>query len=259
MKAKPRERDRPGEVASEGPCVAVENWLLTPEAGILHPGERTAVIADLHLGYEWARGAAGDSVPRHSLDEALRRLTGLLARSPVGRVVVAGDLVESARPCRRTAADVVRFGRWLDDREIQLVLIRGNHDGGLEWLMRRREVELPAGAAFQASLVVDGWTIMHGHDGATASRLIVGHHHPVLRAAGIAYPCFLAGPGAIMLPAFSRNAAGVDVTALAASAGQAVSSLRSLASTGSELLDFGPVGELASRLRGKPGQPGGKS
>ena len=71
-------------------------------------GERTAVIADVHLGYEWARGSAGDCVPAHSLDETLARLERLLDRAPIARLVVAGDLVESPRPCRRTAADLRR-------------------------------------------------------------------------------------------------------------------------------------------------------
>ena len=50
------------------------DWQLTPEGAAIHPGEKTAVIADVHLGYEWARGAAGDSVIAHSLDETLARL-----------------------------------------------------------------------------------------------------------------------------------------------------------------------------------------
>ena len=41
-------------------------WLFTPEGAVVHRGERTAVVADVHLGYEWARGAAGDCVPAHS-------------------------------------------------------------------------------------------------------------------------------------------------------------------------------------------------
>jgi uncharacterized protein len=53
---------------------AFESWRLTPEGAAIHPGERTAVIADVHLGYEWARGSAGDCVPAHSLDETLARL-----------------------------------------------------------------------------------------------------------------------------------------------------------------------------------------
>ena len=54
---------------------ASESWRLAPEGAAIHLGERTAVIADVHLGYEWARGSAGDCVPAYSLDETLSRLT----------------------------------------------------------------------------------------------------------------------------------------------------------------------------------------
>ena len=34
---------------------AFDDWRLTPEGAAVHLGEQTAVVADLHLGYEWAR------------------------------------------------------------------------------------------------------------------------------------------------------------------------------------------------------------
>ena len=61
------------------------------------------MIADLHLGYEWARGAAGDCVIAHSLEETLARLSTLIDRSMLSELIVAGDLLESSRPCPRTA------------------------------------------------------------------------------------------------------------------------------------------------------------
>src|SRR4051794_12499734 len=85
--------------SSPGP----EGWCLVPEGAAIHLGERTAVIADVHLGYEWARGAGGDCLPAHTLDETLGKLARLLNRGggAIERLVVAGDLVESPRPCRR--------------------------------------------------------------------------------------------------------------------------------------------------------------
>ncbi len=43
------------EVFRETPQHAFEGWLLSPEGAAIHRRERTAVIADVHLGYEWAR------------------------------------------------------------------------------------------------------------------------------------------------------------------------------------------------------------
>jgi metallophosphoesterase superfamily enzyme len=75
-----------------------DGWGLAPEGAAVHPGERLAVIADVHLGYEWARASGGDMVPAHSLAETLAKLTTLLDRARIGRLVVAGDLVESSWP-----------------------------------------------------------------------------------------------------------------------------------------------------------------
>jgi putative SbcD/Mre11-related phosphoesterase len=226
----------------------LESWQLTPEGAAIHPGERTAVIADVHLGYEWARGSAGDCVPAHSLAETLSRLDRLFARSPINRLVVAGDLVESPRPCRRTAADVRRLRIWLESRDIHLIALEGNHDRS-PWGVSRSTRSSGATQSLDATYVVDGWTIGHGHRPLSGTRIISGHHHPVLRFEGNAARCFLVGPGRIVLPAFSSNAAGLDVVTAVVPSDWATSSLHCIVSTGHELLDFGALATLQRGMR----------
>jgi len=228
---------------------AFESWQLAPEGAAIHPGERTAVIADVHLGYEWARGSAGDCVPAHSLDETLSRLDRLLARAPIARLIVAGDLVESARPCRRTAADLHRLRGWLDSLGVSLIVLEGNHDRSL-WNVSRSTRGSTEAPPLPATCTVDGWTIGHGHRPLSGTGIISGHHHPVLRFEGNSAPCFLVGPGRIVLPAFSSNAAGCDVLTAAVPNDWRTSQLRCIVSTGNELLDFGPLPDLQCRLRG---------
>jgi uncharacterized protein len=223
---------------------AFGSWLFTPEGAAIHPGERTAVVADVHLGYEWARGAAGDCVPSHSLEETVARLSTMLARAVILRLIVAGDLVESARPCHRTAGDVRRLADWLDSRGVSLVVLEGNHDRG-----RIVDGRTSGGTRLPASCAVDGWTIAHGHRPIDREQTISGHHHPILRVEGITAPCFLARPGRIVLPAFSANAAGCDVRSGPVPRDWMDEALRCIASTGSDLLDFGPLPALR-RLRG---------
>jgi uncharacterized protein len=228
---------------------AIGPWQLAPDGAAIHAGERTAVIADVHLGYEWARGSAGDCVPAHSLDETLSRLDRLLARAPVKQLIVAGDLVESARPCHRTAADLGRLRAWLDSRAVSLIVLEGNHDRILSRVSRpaRRSTEKPP---LPMTYTIDGWTIGHGHRPLSGTGIISGHHHPVVRIAGNTAPCFLVGPGRIVLPAFSPNAAGCDVVSAAMPDHWRVCQLRCIVSTGCELLDFGPLADLPYRLRG---------
>ncbi|WP_165074301.1 metallophosphoesterase [Paludisphaera rhizosphaerae] len=217
-----------------------EGWLLTPEGAAIRPEEATAVVADVHLGYEWARGAAGDCVPSHSLAETCEGLARVLSRANVRRLVVAGDLVESHRPCARTAADVGRLGAWLAAREVELVLAIGNHDRGLSsWEHAPRTV---------ASFVVAGWTIQHGDRAVEGDLAVIGHFHPALRAGGLSTRCFVAGPRLLVLPAFSRDAAGLDVVSAARPKAWKGVDLRCLAAVDDSLLDFGPLDTLTERL-----------
>jgi metallophosphoesterase superfamily enzyme len=213
-----------------------DGWWLAPEGAAVRPDEGLAVVADVHLGYEWARGRSGETIPAHSLRETLDALDRLARRVPLRRLIVAGDLVESRTACARTAADVRAMDAWLADRGCDWMLLQGNHDP-------------PRRPARPRSDLVAGWTIAHGDGRLAADRLVIGHFHPTLRAAGTAAPAFVVGAGLIVLPAFSRNAAGVDVRAIALPAPVRDPGLRCVACVGDEALDFGPIGTLEARLR----------
>jgi metallophosphoesterase superfamily enzyme len=225
--------------------LTIGDWLFSPEGAIVHRNLSVAVIADLHLGYEWARGRAGDSIPPHSWNQTRTRLERLIDRLPnrLSRLVVAGDLVESRRPCRRTAEDFGRLRSWLENKEIAFVPLAGNHDP--------RELVLDA-TTHEPELTVEigGWTIGHGHLPIMGGRVVSGHHHPVFRYKGMIAPCFLVGERRIILPAFSENAAGLDVLTQVAVIGPGAADSRCLVSTGTEVLDFGPLASLSSRMRG---------
>ena len=76
-----------------------DDWLLTPDGAAIHAGERTAVIADVHLGYEWARGAAGDCIVAHSLAETTERLSRVLGGETTrGLVAFDGERCDRATP-----------------------------------------------------------------------------------------------------------------------------------------------------------------
>ena len=226
-------------MSSQALWQAPGGWWLTPEGATVHLGERTAVIADVHLGYEWARASAGDCVPAHSLTETLERLSCLLARAPVARLVVAGDLVESRTYCRRTSEDLRQLTDWLSERGVSLIALEGNHDP-------------PRKAGRAATLEVAGWTIGHGHRPIAGPCTISGHHHPILRLDGISALCFLVSEKAILLPAFSLNAAGWNVLAAAPPGPWQKERTRCVASAGNELLDFGMRSSLQQRLSSRP-------
>jgi uncharacterized protein len=223
-------RQQPVKHCAEGPaecgCWAWHGWLLAPEGAAVHLAERTAVVADVHLGYEWARAARGDCLPAHSLGETIARLDRLLARVSFQRLVVAGDLVESPRPCRRTDVDRAQLHAWLEHRGVELIALRGNHDPP-----RRHLLE---------TLEIGGCTVGHGHRPLQGDRVMFGHHHPVMRLAGVSARCFVVGERMAILPAFSDNAAGFDIRKNWP-AELRPSDARCLVCAGSSLLDFSQI------------------
>jgi putative SbcD/Mre11-related phosphoesterase len=217
-----------------------QGWLLTPEGAAVDTGTGTAVIADVHLGYEWARTAAGDSLPAHSLTQTTAQLSRLLARVSIRKLIVAGDLVESNRPCEYTQADLEQLLGWLADRRVELVLTAGNHDQKLS----RRGVLDALGLMLQTTYEHQGWTIAHGHQPFNAQRSISGHEHPCLKFEGFSAPCFLTSPTAIILPAFSTDVAGKNVARAQRPQAWTLPGWRCLASSGDELLDLGDLDRL---------------
>jgi putative SbcD/Mre11-related phosphoesterase len=213
------------------------NWTFTREGAAIHAREGVAVIADVHLGYEWARASGGDQLPAHSLRETIEKLTSVFNRYPLKRLIVAGDLVESASPCIKTSRDVSALAGWLRERSIELIALQGNHD--------------PARIPPRASTAnVDGWTIGHGHQRIPGDRIMFGHHHPIFRAQGATTACFLVGPSCIVLPAFSPNAAGWNIAGVTPKMFRG-RSLRCLVPVENEVLDFGEIETLAERISAK--------
>jgi putative SbcD/Mre11-related phosphoesterase len=210
-------------------------WSLAPEGAVVHRDIRTAVIADVHLGYEWARAGRGDMLPAHSLAETRAKLTRLLARESINRLIVAGDLVESAAPCERTAHDVRALDRWLSAHGTELVRLQGNHDS--------RECRWPG------SIVIDGWTIAHGDRAVAGTRSIVGHHHPVLAVGRTRAACFLVTDTRIVLPAFSADAAGWNVMEGCLPRELRARDWRCVGCAGEAILDFGLLTELRTASR----------
>jgi putative SbcD/Mre11-related phosphoesterase len=199
----------------------LRDWLLTAQRVAVHLPTRTAVVADLHLGYDEARRRRGDAVPGESVSELLEPLLVVRQKHAARRLVIAGDLLEDG-DCREALAE---FQEWLSRNDMDLVaVVPGNHDLGLD-----AESHLPL---CPAGVDVGGWRIVHGEGSLPDGPVIHGHDHPCLRWSPknranrprfarsrfapdtIDGPCYLSGPERLILPAFSKEAAGVNVLSM---------------------------------------------
>jgi putative SbcD/Mre11-related phosphoesterase len=176
--------------------------ILTAQRAAVHAASCSAVIADVHLGYDQVRQAVGEAVPTFGWLALRRRLEALLARFPLRRLIVAGDLVENGRQV--TAAR--ELSDWLTSRGVELWLVPGNHDRGLgEWEGLRLAPE---------GMRLGRWLVRHTYDASLPHPQIIGHHHPTvrLRDQPRPVPCYLVRSGLIILPASSEDAAGMRMT-----------------------------------------------
>jgi hypothetical protein len=183
--------------------------------------ESVLAVADLHFGYAWTHRARGQMLPVTARETALERLRRLLSEYQPHTLVLVGDIVHGVVPVVELREELRRFVEALR-AHAEVVLLAGNHDRRLaEFLGEELPVEWRAGA----HLLRHG----DGQDGALAAAhlaavraaggmVIIGHEHPsVTLGDGVAHharvPCFLAGDGLLVLPAFSEWAAGSNIRA----------------------------------------------
>lgn len=184
---------------------------------------RTLAVADLHLGYAWAHRAAGQLLPVSAHEDTTERLFHLVDRYQPEEVVVLGDVVHRATNLPALHAELRWLALAIGDRA-RLRLIGGNHDRQLAETLAAAGIGLEIAEFIEAGPHI----LLHGDsDEATArvrtasqttrgGRVIMGHEHPaIVLTDGIASrakcPCFLAGPGLLIVPAFSPWAAGTEI------------------------------------------------
>ncbi len=181
------------------------------------PGADALICADLHVG----RAEASDvEYPLGEGTDLRGRLETLLADCAPAEVVFAGDVLHEFG--RASLATDRSLGGLVDacrDAGASPVVVAGNHDTVLH--------EVWDGTVYDAyALDADGERVVvrHGHEtpprDEDADCYVVGHDHPTIDVEGARRPCFLYGDGqfrdadVLMLPAFTRLAAGVAVNGM---------------------------------------------
>lgn len=190
--------------------LAGERVLLLAQKALYWPRERTLVVADIHFGKAAAFRSLGVPVPGGTTRENLAQLDALVARYGARRIVFLGDFLHSrAAHAKATQAALLDWrGR---NRELGLVLVRGNHD---------RHAGDP-GAALAISLVDEPFmagpfACCHHPDLDTPGYVLAGHVHPVYvlatRFDALRLPCFLVGARRMVLPSFGAFTGGYVIT-----------------------------------------------
>jgi hypothetical protein len=175
-------------------------WFLTPQRMAIHVPTNTAVVADVHLGYDMTRQSLGDAIPAISLADFLAPMKCCLMDYSISNLVIAGDWIEKTCP-EKILTGFISLLRNAGVEKISL--IRGNHDR-----------QIPAhlsGLEDVEGIHLGTWQIHHGDKPCDLQRTVFGHYHPCTFFRGRKTPCYLVGPDYLMLPAYSPDAAGVNL------------------------------------------------
>lgn len=192
-----------------------------PQRFLWHAPTRTAVLADLHLGYEAALARAGTPMPEFTTAPLTAAWHAILARRPA-RIIVAGDLFHTDAPA--PAAVALAAGLFAA-APCPVAITPGNHDPAPATL---RTLFAPQGVTVADTLqITPALHVAHGHvlpDPLPRGDWILGHQHPAVRVGGragvVKMICFATaqyphgpwkGRTLILLPAFSPAPLGSNL------------------------------------------------
>jgi uncharacterized protein len=190
--------------------LAGERLLLHPDRALLWPAERTAFIADLHLGKSEIFRRSGIAIPEGHTTADLARLDRVIDSHALGRIVLLGDFLHAASPGASTHGEA--FLAWRKRRSnLEFIVIAGNHDrraagrelaNAVDWELRERRF---------------GPFVCRHHPGDSPSGYVLsGHLHPVVVLFGshrerARLPVCWLRPGHAVLPSFGSFTGGYEI------------------------------------------------
>ncbi len=187
--------------------------LAHPSGALWLPGERVVFVADAHLGYGWAQRRRGELGP--VLDGgAGQRLRALAEELKPKSLIFLGDVVHAPSPSPPERAAVEEILKALAG-QVEVAVVEGNHDRGFARDFGHLRLQLIEEWRQTGVVAIHGdrlrAPVPRGHI------LVLGHMHPSAlihdaAGAGRRLPAFLRSRRAIVLPAFSPFAGGIEVS-----------------------------------------------
>ncbi len=149
----------------------------SPAVMVRH-GLNYLVIADMHVGFERKFAKEGVFVPDIS-DRMASQIIHLIDKHSADALVILGDLKESIGAFPFIGGYLAKFVRRVAERDVDLILLKGNHDGSIETL-------LPKQVKVMRELALGDLIMLHGHahprgnlpEGAS---ILTAHVHPRFR------------------------------------------------------------------------------
>jgi len=186
--------------------LAGESVLLLPRKAMYWPAEKTLLLADIHFGKAASFRALGVPVPRGTTSENLAAIETLLTAYDIQRIVFLGDFLHSK--AAQAPATLQAMLDWRGrHRELDLLLVRGNHDWHAGDPSERLQLTMA-----DEPFACGPFALCHHPHLPCERYVIAGHVHPVFllrtQRESLRLPCFLLGTSRAILPAFGAFTGG---------------------------------------------------
>ena len=186
----------------------------------------TIVLADIHLGYEYALATSqGYYLPKTQFEIIISDLKEIIEKTNPAEIIIVGDIKHEFG--HRSWQEYREVGLLLDFLESHLehiTIIRGNHDNFIRGVFKK----YTKSEFIDELLIKDRYLFTHGHlvtkdimKNITNKTVVMGHEHPALLLTDdigtkIKIPAFLFGPtkykgNVVVLPATSPLMPGTEV------------------------------------------------
>lgn len=190
---------------------AGEQLLLHHDRAVYWPRRRMLLVADVHLGKEWAFGRAGLAVPGGVTEGDLDRLARLAAQFDAGELVVLGDFTHAPPGGQdRWLTAIATWLDCLDDLGVAVSIVAGNHDRPVT--RQRLDARI---RWFAESRVEAPFVLQHEPEADARGYGLGGHLHPAVRlrtgSDRLRLPVFWFRRDHAVLPAFGTFTGGQNV------------------------------------------------
>ena len=177
---------------------------LLPEKLIEWPARKTLLVADTHFGKAATFRNFGIPVPEITTHAMIERLSSVIARTKAERLIVLGDFIHSS--VKNAATFEAALTEWRrSHRELEIILLRGNHDRGRNDFFAALEIRVIAD-----SLREEPFLLSHAGGSESNGELygLSGHIHPQIALfegrKKLRLPCFWFANEQGILPAFGN-------------------------------------------------------
>src|SRR5262245_30177830 len=146
--------------------------LVADNSGALYwPGERTLLVADLHLEKGSAHAARGTMLPPYDTRQTLMRLAEVIDRYEPERVIELGDSLHDVGAAGRMPAEDLQVLHIMQE-DRNWIWLNGNHDP---------EICCSLGGEVRAEFAIGGIALRHQPLAGCVTHEIAGHLHPAAR------------------------------------------------------------------------------